>query len=76
MYCNFNAIFYCIIAGKKARTHYPQFRYFGAVPNSENPRAKKRLVDEFTFCVHLVNWEKENVTRKALKRLVLPALSI
>lgn len=28
---------------------------------------KKKGVDEFPFCVHLVSWEKENVSSEALE---------
>ncbi len=28
---------------------------------------KKKGVDEFSFCVHLVSWEKENVSSEALE---------
>ncbi|KAJ1275381.1 hypothetical protein BS78_05G131400 [Paspalum vaginatum] len=46
---------------------YPKSRYCRGVPDPKiriyDVGMKKKGVDEFPFCVHLVSWEKENVSR-------------
>ncbi|URE46879.1 Ribosomal protein L16p/L10e [Musa troglodytarum] len=50
---------------------YPKSRYCRGVPDSKiriyDVGMKKKGVDEFPFCVHLVSWEKENVSSEALE---------
>ncbi|KAI3977449.1 hypothetical protein MKX01_000362, partial [Papaver californicum] len=50
---------------------YPESRYCLGVPDPKiriyDVGMKRKGVDQFPFCVHLVNWEKENVSREALK---------
>ncbi|PPR81566.1 hypothetical protein GOBAR_AA39151 [Gossypium barbadense] len=50
---------------------YPKSRYCRSVPNPKiriyDVGMKKKGVDEFPFCVHLVSWEKENVSSEALE---------
>uniref|UniRef100_A0A453I5W4 Uncharacterized protein n=1 Tax=Aegilops tauschii subsp. strangulata TaxID=200361 RepID=A0A453I5W4_AEGTS len=50
---------------------YPKSRYCRGVPDAKirifDVGQKKRGVDEFPLCVHLVSWEKENVTSEALE---------
>ncbi|KAM3228683.1 hypothetical protein ACQJBY_059973 [Aegilops geniculata] len=50
---------------------YPKSRYCRGVPDPKirifDVGQKKRGVDEFPLCVHLVSWEKENVTSEALE---------
>ena len=50
---------------------YPKSRYCRGVPDPKiriyDVGMKKKGVDEFPFCVHLVSWEKENVTSEALE---------
>ncbi|KAI3930164.1 hypothetical protein MKW92_040405 [Papaver armeniacum] len=50
---------------------YPKSRYCRGVPDPKiriyDVGMKKKGVDEFPFCVHLVSWEKENVSSEALE---------
>ncbi|GMY10407.1 60S ribosomal protein L10-like [Fagus crenata] len=50
---------------------YPKSRYCRGVPDSKiriyDVGMKRKGVDEFPFCVHLVSWEKENVSSEALE---------
>ncbi|XP_039786250.1 60S ribosomal protein L10-like [Panicum virgatum] len=50
---------------------YPKSRYCRGVPDPKirifDVGQKKRGVDEFPLCVHLVSWEKENVSSEALE---------
>ncbi|CAN6705410.1 unnamed protein product [Malus baccata var. baccata] len=50
---------------------YPKSRFCRGVPDPKikiyDVGMKKRGVDEFPFCVHLVSWEKENVSSEALE---------
>jgi large subunit ribosomal protein L10e len=50
---------------------YPKSRYCRGVPDPKirifDVGQKKRGVDEFQLCVHLVSWEKENVSSEALE---------
>ncbi|RVW26442.1 60S ribosomal protein L10 [Vitis vinifera] len=50
---------------------YPKSRYCRGVPDPKiriyDVGTKKKGVDEFPFCVHLVSWEKENVSSEALE---------
>lgn len=50
---------------------YPKSRYCRGVPDPKiriyDVGMKKKAVDEFPFCVHLVSWEKENVSSEALE---------
>lgn len=50
---------------------YPKSRFCRGVPDPKiriyDVGAKKKGVDEFPFCVHLVSWEKENVSSEALE---------
>ncbi|CAI5495151.1 unnamed protein product [Closterium sp. Naga37s-1] len=50
---------------------YPKSRYCRGVPDAKiriyDVGMKKRGVDEFPYCVHLVSWEKENVSSEALE---------
>ncbi|KAH7438352.1 hypothetical protein KP509_04G011700 [Ceratopteris richardii] len=50
---------------------YPKSRYCRGVLDpkihSYDVGMKKKGVDEFPFCVHLVSWEKENVSSEALE---------
>ncbi|OEL32031.1 60S ribosomal protein L10 [Dichanthelium oligosanthes] len=50
---------------------YPKSRYCRGVPDPKiriyDVGMKKKGVDEFPYCVHLVSWEKENVTSEALE---------
>ncbi|KAK4415032.1 60S ribosomal protein L10 [Sesamum alatum] len=50
---------------------YPKSRYCRGVPDPKiriyDVGMKRKGVDEFPFCVHLVSWEKENVSSEALE---------
>jgi large subunit ribosomal protein L10e len=50
---------------------YPKSRFCRGVPDPKiriyDVGMKKKGVDEFPFCVHLVSWEKENVSSEALE---------
>ncbi|KAG9156776.1 hypothetical protein Leryth_025460 [Lithospermum erythrorhizon] len=50
---------------------YPKSRYCRGVPDPKiriyDVGMKKKGVDEFPSCVHLVSWEKENVSSEALE---------
>ncbi|CAI9107194.1 OLC1v1006498C1 [Oldenlandia corymbosa var. corymbosa] len=50
---------------------YPKSRYCRGVPDPKiriyDVGMKKKGVDEFPLCVHLVSWEKENVSSEALE---------
>ncbi|VAH02906.1 unnamed protein product [Triticum turgidum subsp. durum] len=50
---------------------YPKSRYCRGVPDPKiriyDVGMKKKGVDEFSHCVHLVSWEKENVSSEALE---------
>lgn len=50
---------------------YPKSRYCRGVPDPKirilDVGQKKRGVDDFPLCVHLVSWEKENVSSEALE---------
>lgn len=50
---------------------YPKSRYCRGVPDPRirifDVGQKKRGVDEFPLCVHLVSWEKQNVPSEALE---------
>ncbi|CAN6353876.1 unnamed protein product [Urochloa humidicola] len=50
---------------------YPKSRYCRGVPDPKiriyDVGMKKKGVDEFPYCVHLVSWEKENVSSEALE---------
>ncbi|KAG6485834.1 hypothetical protein ZIOFF_054399 [Zingiber officinale] len=50
---------------------YPKSWYCRGVPDPKiriyDVGMKKKGVDEFPFCVHLVSWEKENVSSEALE---------
>nr|XP_016465267.1 PREDICTED: 60S ribosomal protein L10-1-like [Nicotiana tabacum] len=50
---------------------YPKSRYCRGVPDPKiriyDVGTKKKGVDEFPCCVHLVSWEKENVSSEALE---------
>ncbi|KAG5093726.1 hypothetical protein JHK84_049314 [Glycine max] len=50
---------------------YPKSRFCRGVPEPKiriyDVGMKKKGVDEFPFCVHLVSWEKENVSSEALE---------
>ncbi|KAL8037231.1 hypothetical protein ABFX02_11G026400 [Erythranthe guttata] len=50
---------------------YPKSRYCRGVPDPKiriyDVGMKKKGVVEFPFCVHLVSWEKENVSSEALE---------
>ncbi|TVU47182.1 hypothetical protein EJB05_06772, partial [Eragrostis curvula] len=50
---------------------YPKSRYCRGVPDPKirifDVGQKRRGVDEFPLCVHLVSWEKENVSSEALE---------
>ncbi|KAL4572323.1 hypothetical protein LXL04_019095 [Taraxacum kok-saghyz] len=68
----------CLIIKGPARCYrqiknkpYPKSRYCRGVPDPKiriyDVGMKKKGVDEFPFCVHLVSWEKENVSSEALE---------
>ncbi|KAL0403971.1 UNVERIFIED_CONTAM: 60S ribosomal protein L10 [Sesamum radiatum] len=68
----------CILCVGPARCYrqiknkpYPKSRYCRGVPDPKiriyDVGMKKKGVDEFPFCVHLVSWEKENVSSEALE---------
>jgi large subunit ribosomal protein L10e len=50
---------------------YPKSRYCRGVPDPKiriyDVGMKRKGVDEFPYCVHLVSWEKENVSSEALE---------
>lgn len=50
---------------------YSKSRFCHSVPDPKtriyDVGMKKKGVDEFPFCVHLVSWEKENVSSEALE---------
>jgi large subunit ribosomal protein L10e len=50
---------------------YPKSRFCRGVPDPKiriyDVGMKKKNVDEFPYCVHLVSWEKENVSSEALE---------
>ncbi|BDA47733.1 60S ribosomal protein L10 [Coccomyxa sp. Obi] len=50
---------------------YPKSRYCRGVPDPKiriyDVGAKRAPVDQYPFCVHLVSWEKENITSEALE---------
>ncbi|KAK1285650.1 60S ribosomal protein L10 [Acorus calamus] len=50
---------------------YPKSRYCRGVPDPKiriyDVGMKRKGVEEFPFCVHLVSWEKENVSSEALE---------
>lgn len=50
---------------------YPKSRYCRGVPDPKirifDVGQKRRGVEEFPLCVHLVSWEKENVSSEALE---------
>ncbi|KAJ3682927.1 hypothetical protein LUZ60_013154 [Juncus effusus] len=50
---------------------YPKSRFCRGVPDPKiriyDVGMKKKGVDELPFCVHLVSWEKENVSSEALE---------
>jgi large subunit ribosomal protein L10e len=50
---------------------YPKSRFCRGVPDPKiriyDVGMKKKGVDEFPLCVHLVSWEKENVSSEALE---------
>ncbi|PQQ05984.1 60S ribosomal protein L10 [Prunus yedoensis var. nudiflora] len=50
---------------------YPKSRFCRGVPDPKiriyDVGMKKKGVDEFPFCIHLVSWEKENVSSEALE---------
>lgn len=50
---------------------YPKSRYCRGVPDPKiriyDVGAKRAAVDSFPFCVHLVSWEKEQITSEALE---------
>ncbi|XP_057778400.1 60S ribosomal protein L10-like isoform X1 [Salvia miltiorrhiza] len=50
---------------------YPKSRFCHGVPDPKiriyDVGMKRNGVDEFPFCVHLVSWEKENVSSEALE---------
>uniref|UniRef100_A0A0E0NUK8 Uncharacterized protein n=1 Tax=Oryza rufipogon TaxID=4529 RepID=A0A0E0NUK8_ORYRU len=50
---------------------YPKSRYCRGVPDPKirifDVGQKKRSADDFPLCVHLVSWEKENVSSEALE---------
>ncbi|KAH0668325.1 hypothetical protein KY285_029531 [Solanum tuberosum] len=50
---------------------YPKSRFCRGVPDPKiriyDVGMKRKGVDEFPFCVHLVSWEKENVSSEALE---------
>ncbi|KAL4573631.1 hypothetical protein LXL04_020445 [Taraxacum kok-saghyz] len=50
---------------------YPKSRYCRGVPDPKiriyDVGMKKKGGDDFPFCVHLVSWEKENVSSEALE---------
>eukprot|EP00249_Psilotum_nudum_P009724 c22120_g1_i1 orf=344-1012(+) len=50
---------------------YPKSRFCRGVPDPKiriyDVGMKKKGVDEFPYCVHLVSWEKENVSSEALE---------
>ncbi|XP_049387468.1 60S ribosomal protein L10-like, partial [Solanum stenotomum] len=50
---------------------YPKSRFCCGVPYPKiriyDVGMKRKGVDEFPFCVHLVSWEKENVSSEALE---------
>ncbi|KAK6143221.1 hypothetical protein DH2020_023569 [Rehmannia glutinosa] len=50
---------------------YPKSRFCRGVPDPKiriyDVGIKKKGVDEFPFCVHLVSWEKENISSEALE---------
>ncbi|XP_016195350.1 60S ribosomal protein L10 [Arachis ipaensis] len=50
---------------------YPKSRFCRGVPDPKiriyDVGMKKKGADEFPFCVHLVSWEKENVSSEALE---------
>ncbi|VFQ61542.1 unnamed protein product [Cuscuta campestris] len=54
---------------------YPKSRYCRGVPDPKiriyDVGMKKKGVDEFPYCVHLVSWEKENVSSSKLECEVL-----
>eukprot|EP00898_Chlorokybus_atmophyticus_P003748 jgi/Chlat1/4374/Chrsp29S04517 len=50
---------------------YPKSRFCRGVPDPKiriyDVGMKRKSVDEFPYCVHLVSWEKENVSSEALE---------
>eukprot|EP00243_Klebsormidium_subtile_P003643 TRINITY_DN17231_c0_g1_i1.p1 TRINITY_DN17231_c0_g1~~TRINITY_DN17231_c0_g1_i1.p1 ORF type:complete len:228 (-),score=60.39 TRINITY_DN17231_c0_g1_i1:185-868(-) len=50
---------------------YPKSRYCRGVPDAKiriyDVGMKRKGVEEFPYCVHLVSWEKENVSSEALE---------
>ena len=76
IYCHIHGMMVCVLGPARCYRQiknkpYPKSRFCRGVPDPKiriyDVGMKKKGVDEFPFCVHLVSWEKENVSSEALE---------